>query len=183
MVGLMLSMECLSKFTKKSRVRGRWFSTQSRGQSVCTQVLFNESYKYIIYYMSIYFYMIYIHDMGWNVCCMYSRRSILNSLLAMRWYLERSDELISATRSSGKPTMANLLSDAEQCMEQLPVLLKGHLDLQVFFLCAMGVYHGTTWFVVILCKKDITNQKKRGSRSLCYPIIIYGVWSDHLDIF
>eukprot|EP00434_Breviolum_minutum_P008171 symbB.v1.2.007205.t1/scaffold439.1/size205343/8 len=28
--------------------------------------------------------------------------------------------------SSGKPTMANLLSDAEQCIEQLPVLLKGH---------------------------------------------------------
>ncbi|CAJ1420537.1 unnamed protein product, partial [Effrenium voratum] len=28
--------------------------------------------------------------------------------------------------SSGKPSMANLLSDAEQCMEQLPLLLKKH---------------------------------------------------------
>ena len=70
----------------------------------------------------------WIHYLQWDKC------------------LERSDELISATRSSGKPTMANLLSDAEQCIEQLPVLLKGHLELQVFFSVCHG---GLSWYHVI----------------------------------
>lgn len=137
-------------------------NTKQRTICMYTSIFFVwKVYKCIIYYICILYILIWYAYMTWVQMFAACILDVQFWIHYLRWdkYLERSDELISATRSSGKPTMANLLNDAEQCIEQLPVLLKGHLELQVFFRCAMGIYHGTMWFVGILCKKDITTKR------------------------
>ena len=121
MVGLVLSMECECEGAILDNIR----------ITICMYI------SMIKWKVNIYI-CIYIYT--W--CTYMTWVQVFDSLLAMMSWVEKS-----AARSSGTPTMANLLSDAEHCMEQLPVLLKGHLDLQVFeTTMGVGRCFRSTWY-------------------------------------